>query len=160
MAATIAIAGLDRGRFAGQRNTANKLRTVRAAMALPSPDHERLRAIGRARECLFHCAPMVRRGDQRIAERRLALADRLTPSPEELHDLCRFYDRIAIDLVHACARYLGDRERAKRYPPAKGRIGRRTVGGTGGSWQVGSLSLARSSQLRTCADPSGPTKTP
>ena len=111
VAAAVAPAGLDQARFAGLRNTPNKLRTIRAAMALPSPDHERLSAIGRARECLFHCAPMPRRGGPAAAPARLALVDRLTPGEDALRDLCRFYDAVAADLLAAHAAHVRGRDR-------------------------------------------------
>ncbi len=103
VAAVVAPAGLDRAAFARQRNTANKLRTIRAAMALPSPDHDRLRTIGRTRDGLFHCAAMVRQGDATPCPRRRAHAERLTPDAAALVRLCAAYDRIAAELMAACA---------------------------------------------------------
>ena len=91
VAALVAPSGLDRDAFARQRNTPNKLRTIRRAMALPSPDHERLRAIGRNRDGLFHCAEIVRRGDGATCAtstaRRRVHAERLTPDVRELAGL-------------------------------------------------------------------------
>ncbi|WP_157215867.1 hypothetical protein [Flavisphingomonas formosensis] len=51
--------GHDGAAFARLRNTANKLRQVRAMMALASGDDERLRAIGRISACLHHCAGRI-----------------------------------------------------------------------------------------------------
>ena len=115
VAAAIEPSGLDRVAFAQQRNTANKLRTIRTVMALPSPDDRRLRAIGRDRDCLFHCAEIRRYGDRRTARqtamlpRRLAHAERLTPDLHQLRDYCRLYDRIVAELVAACAEHLRTR---------------------------------------------------
>jgi hypothetical protein len=106
-AASVAPPGIDRAAFGRQRNTANKLYALRAAMTLPSPDHERLRRIGRLRECLFHCAEIVRHGDRRVAPARIALAARILPDAAALAALCRFYERVAADLVGACAAHRG-----------------------------------------------------
>ncbi|HEX7851968.1 MAG TPA: hypothetical protein VF485_19705 [Sphingomonas sp.] len=101
----------------GQRNTANKLAAYRAAMALPNDDDRRLRALGRSRDCLFHCAGRVRRGDRRDdmtmtvgwPERpsgdmpldRVTIGQELTVTRGDLDDVCRFYRRIARDLCGA-----------------------------------------------------------
>jgi hypothetical protein len=101
----------------GQRNTANKLAAYRAAMALPNHDDRRLRALGRSRDCLFHCGGRVRRGDRRDAmtmtvgwpERlgcdapldRVTIGQELTVTRGNLDDVCRFYRRIARDLCGA-----------------------------------------------------------
>lgn len=102
----------DQAAFRRQRNTANKLRTIRAAMAMPSPDHARLRAIGRSRDCLVYCGGIVRRGDGRgemkmtagwpwtgRGDRRLGMGDRLDIGRENLAELCAFYDAVVIDLL-------------------------------------------------------------
>jgi hypothetical protein len=103
--------------FERQRNTANKYRTLRAALVLPSPDHDRLRAIGRSRDCLFHCGGIVRRGDRRgdtamtagwaraDSRRggRVSIGDRLIIDAADLTALCRFYDALAGDLLTALA---------------------------------------------------------
>jgi hypothetical protein len=115
VAAAIEPTGLDRAAFSQQRNTANKLRTIRTAMALPSPDDQRLRAIGRDRDCLFHCAEIRRYGDRRtrreaaMLPRRIAHAERLIPDTAQLSDYCRLYDRIVADLLAACAEHLRTR---------------------------------------------------
>lgn len=103
--------------FARQRNTANKYRTLRLALVLPSPDHARLRAIGRSRDCLFHCGGIVRRGDRR-GDRlmtagwarpdspgvvQIAIGERLPIAAADLVQLCRFYDALAGDLLEALA---------------------------------------------------------
>lgn len=46
-----------------EHNTANKIRSLRRRRGLASPDHERLRALGRSRDCMFHCDGLVMRGD-------------------------------------------------------------------------------------------------
>lgn len=98
--------------FRRLRNTPNKLQAVRAAMAMPSPDHARLRAIGRSRDCLFHCGGIVRRGDGRgestmtpgwfLSDRRgprLAMGDTLYIGRHHLAELCAFYDAVVADLL-------------------------------------------------------------
>lgn len=98
----------------GQRNTANKLAAYRAALALPNDDDRRLRALGRSRDCLFHCGGRVRRGDHRDAstltvgwsERpgrdapldRVTIGQQLTVTRGDLDDVCLFYRRIAHEL--------------------------------------------------------------
>ena len=51
--------------LARQRNTANKLRSLYAAMGQQSPDHARLRALGRCRDCLYYCNGVATRSDTR-----------------------------------------------------------------------------------------------
>jgi hypothetical protein len=118
VAAAIAPVGLDQARFGELRNTANKLRAIRAVMALSSPDHERMRAIGRSRDCLFHCAPIARGGDHSADPRRRGIAEQLTPGADELRDLCDFYDRIAADLLRACAVHLRRQRPASQRTPS------------------------------------------
>jgi hypothetical protein len=108
-AATLIAPDLDLSRT---RNTANKLRTFRIATGATSPEHDRLRAIGRSRDCLFHCGGIVQRGDRRGGAlmtagwppsdadsaspgRVLAIGDRLSVAPIDLDRVCRFYDAIA-----------------------------------------------------------------
>jgi hypothetical protein len=107
----------DSARFERQRNTANKYRALRAAMALPSPDHARLLAIGRSRDCLFHCGGIVRRGDRRgdrvmtagwvrpdsARAVQIAIGERLAIDAADLAQLCGFYDALAGDLLAALA---------------------------------------------------------
>jgi hypothetical protein len=98
----------------GQHNTANKLAAYRAAKSLPNHDDERLRALGRSRDCLFHCGGRVRRGDRRDAmtmtvgwpERpgydapldHVMVGEVLTVTRGDLDNICRFYRRIAREL--------------------------------------------------------------
>ena len=98
----------------GQHNTANKLSAYRAAMALPNDDDRRLRALGRSRDCLFHCGGRVRRGDRRdgmtmtvgwperpgcdVPLDRVTIGQQLTVTRGNLDDVCRFYRRIAHEL--------------------------------------------------------------
>jgi len=103
--------------FGRQRNTPNKLRAIRAAMALPSPDHARLRAIGRSRDCLFHTGGVVRRGDLRgdmmmtvgwmrpdtAHAARISQGEFLSVDAEEIAELCCFYDAVVGDLLDAFA---------------------------------------------------------
>ena len=60
-------ATLDRLR--SRRNTANKLRMLQAMLGRRHhPDHRRLRALGRSRDCLFYCDGRVRRADVRSGQ--------------------------------------------------------------------------------------------
>lgn len=101
VAALIAPAGIDRVLFAQQRNTANKLRAIRAAMALPNPDHDRLRAVGRSRNCLFHCAGIVGRNQESFDFATPIVEGRLVMTPAQLKHICRFYERVAAELLVA-----------------------------------------------------------
>lgn len=111
----------------GEYNTANKLRAFRRAVRDEDADHERLRAIGRTRECLFHCAGIVRRPDRPGGAlmttgwleawgdgtrlRRVALGESLMVSAGDLAELCRYYDGIARTLLaHAGQSPVTDRE--------------------------------------------------
>ena len=100
----------------GQRNTANKLRSLHAALGSASPHHARLRALGRSRDCLFHCDGIVRRADERGGTfmtagwppsigledaplMTVALGEALVISTIDIRRVCDFYDQIAADLV-------------------------------------------------------------
>jgi hypothetical protein len=101
----------------GQHNTANKLSAYRAAKSLPNDDDGRLRALGRSRDCLFHCGGRVRRGDRRDAMAmtvgwparsecgapldRVMVGQDLTVTRGDLDDVCLFYRRIAYELCGA-----------------------------------------------------------
>lgn len=67
VASSLGAVGHDRQAFARLRNTANKLRAVRAMMGLSSPDDRWLRAVGRLRVCLHHCRGEDRRPESRDA---------------------------------------------------------------------------------------------
>ena len=100
-----------------RRNTANKLRTLRATLGYASPDHSRLRALGRSRDCLFHCGGLVRRADSRTGSsmtmgwpsrstktatlQTLQLGSRMSLDRGDIADICRFYDRIADEQLAA-----------------------------------------------------------
>jgi hypothetical protein len=101
----------------GQRNTANKLSAYRAAKSLPNHDEARLRALGRSRDCLFHCGGRVRRGDRRDAMAmtvgwparaghdapldRVMVGQDLTVTRSDLDNVCLFYREIARALCGA-----------------------------------------------------------
>ena len=105
----------DLRRLANVRNTANKLGMIHRWLGRPADALPRLRALGRNRDCLFHCNGVVRRGDQRRAARmtvgwpadaqgdgagvQLPLGESLAVSPADLAWVCAFYDRIAGELV-------------------------------------------------------------
>ena len=97
-----------------QRNTANKLNAYRATLGLPNPDDARMRALGRSRECLFHCGGRVIRGD-RAGEpfltlgwpetpgrnaplRRVAIGQELDVQQADLADVGVFYARLGFEL--------------------------------------------------------------
>ena len=83
----------DHRAFIRQNNTPNKLGRVHRALGVASPDQDRLRAIGRARERLFHAARAARGGTRLPGQRALSA---------ELHAICLLYDRIGGELVAAC----------------------------------------------------------
>ena len=99
----------------GQRNTANKLRNLRDALGLPHEDHERLLALGRSRECLFHCGGRVSRGDNRQSRAltlgwskgegagraltRVPVGSAIVVSRADIESVCHFYRRLAEDLA-------------------------------------------------------------
>lgn len=101
-----------------RRNTANKLRMLNVTLGRDSPDHRRLRALGRSRDCFFYCGGLVRRADSRAesfmttgwpnrsveagsALMKLPLGRRLTLDHADIADICRFYDRLADELLAA-----------------------------------------------------------
>ncbi|SNS85312.1 hypothetical protein SAMN06295912_11957 [Sphingomonas laterariae] len=104
---------IDAVRVGRQRNTANKLRTLHTALGRSSPDHDRLRALGRSRDCLFYCDGVVTRSDRRhgtmmtigwpCGENQvgglIAVGERLVITPADLASVCGFYDRLGGDLV-------------------------------------------------------------
>ncbi len=109
--------GMNHGNFARLRNTPNKLRHIRQALGVacvePCADHARLRAIGKARDRLFHSAAPSHRpvglpawpdtmppgqGEQGGVQQH---AHRVSIAAELLR-VCRFYDRLASELVAAC----------------------------------------------------------
>lgn len=110
----------DLWRLAGLRNTANKLGLVYDRLGLATNDLPRLRALGRCRDCLFHCGGVVRRGDVRHAPvmtvgwpedtrgngrgMMVALGDRLPVELPDLAWICGLYNRIAGDLVEDARR--------------------------------------------------------
>ncbi|WP_234149864.1 hypothetical protein [Sphingobium sufflavum] len=60
---TMARSAADMGAIRREHNTANKIRGLRGRRGLASPDHDRLRALGRSRDCMVHCDGLVKRGD-------------------------------------------------------------------------------------------------
>ena len=109
-----ATAGLDDdalGLLRTRRNTAAKLILLHAAQGRSSPHDRRLRALGRSRDCLFYCDGLVRRADRRGGRsmtagwpaRRSPLGSRLTLHRGDLADVCRFYERVADELLAATA---------------------------------------------------------
>ncbi len=97
---------------AGERETANKLASLRAMTGAPHDDHARLTALARSRDCLFHCEGLVRRGDRRgdasmtvgwpmregAVLPRVAIGERLSLSGAELDEICGYYRAIAAQL--------------------------------------------------------------
>ena len=79
-------------------------------MLLPSPDHERLRAIGRIRACLFHCGGLIRApgllDDLEIAAGARSGFPLPGPSPARLvitaatlRSICQLYDSVGAVLM-------------------------------------------------------------
>lgn len=111
----LALPERDRARLAGAHNTARKLAIVRDRLRLANPDDAALRSIGRVRDCLFHTAGIVRAGGPRSiptagwahpdapppAPARLPTGLRIDVTATDLGRICRFYDRIADDLMEA-----------------------------------------------------------
>jgi len=96
----------DRAAFGRIRNTSNKLSMINEIMGRPSPQCERLRAIGRSRACLFYNAGIVRRGDERDGTimtagwllRAYDIGEILSFTPNDLSEICEFYEDLATDL--------------------------------------------------------------
>jgi hypothetical protein len=100
-----------------ERNTANKVARLRRTLGVPDPDRAQLLALGRTRDCLFHCGGLVRRPDARggkvmtlgwhgaggQALRRVALGERLEPSARDLRELCDYYRALAGRLLNEAA---------------------------------------------------------
>jgi hypothetical protein len=103
-----------------ERNTANKLRALFPDSAEPRGEHARLRALGRARDCLFYCGGMVTRGDASGSTwltvgwsdardragplSRFRVGERLAITGEDVADICHFYLAIATRLTAATTR--------------------------------------------------------
>lgn len=95
-------------------NTANKVARLRQHLGLADPDRDRLLALARTRDCLFHCGGLVRRPDARggaamtiawygaggTGLRRVALGERLEVSAPELLEICHYYRALAATLVN------------------------------------------------------------
>ena len=100
--------------FTHQRNTANKFTADDFQYRHSLADYERLRALGRSRECLFHCQGRVLRGDRADAERmtagwpeipgtvtplrRFALGSEMSVSQQDLADVAVFYRRLGEEI--------------------------------------------------------------
>ena len=98
-----------------ERNTANKLRALLPLFDQPEGEHARLRALGRARDCLFYCGGMVTRGDVTGSRwltvgwsdaldrtgplRRFSVGAPLVITGEDVADICGFYLSIAARLA-------------------------------------------------------------
>ena len=94
-----------------ERNTANKVRALRTGSVRPDAEHARLRALGRARDCLFHCSGMVTRGDVAGSPwltvgwadapdragplKQFPVGEQLIISADDVADVCDFYLSIA-----------------------------------------------------------------
>jgi len=105
---------LGRPAFPGQRNTANKLNGLYASFGLAPRDDARMRALGRSRECLFHCDGRVLRGDLRDGVRLtlgwpevpgtdsplrcVAIGETMVVAREDLADIAAFYRRLGSEL--------------------------------------------------------------
>lgn len=94
-----------------QRNTAVRLRQLRAVSTVVQDDHDRLIALGRSRYCLFHCNGIARHGDAYDPAtmllgwpdrpgadqplRRVPLGHRFALGPDNLESVGLFYMRLA-----------------------------------------------------------------
>ena len=98
----------DRAAFGRQRNAANKLRAFHRIAGLDAPDGERLRAIGRVRDCLHHCRGIVH--DEAVhadlhfasatpASDRMSDTPRLSISFDALARICQFYGETGTGLM-------------------------------------------------------------
>ncbi|WP_380874512.1 hypothetical protein [Sphingomonas sp. DBB INV C78] len=131
---------IDTVAFARRRNTAGKIAMIRRSMGLPHPDHERLRAMGRTRDCLFHCGGVVRRASYAGTRTMIAgwppgtaaakapglvlqLGDRLEVTPLDLARACQFYHDIADTIVADTKIFIGWIE----FPASSGYIGNAIV---------------------------------
>lgn len=123
-----------------RRNSADQLRSLRAAMALDDGDHARLKAFGRTRECLFHCGGSVRRGDARHGAmlttgwleptglRRVTVGGELAVSGADIAEACGYYEDLAARLLAEAALYLAARLEAVPADGPRGRMGRNELG--------------------------------
>lgn len=100
-----------------ERNTANKLRALLTGAAQPGGEHARLRALGRARDCLFYCSGMVTRGDVAGSPwltvgwadapdrsgplKQFRVGEQLIITADDVADVCDFYLSIATRLVRS-----------------------------------------------------------
>ncbi|MDQ0251521.1 hypothetical protein J2W22_003609 [Sphingomonas kyeonggiensis] len=96
-----------------ERHTANLVARLRETLGVADPDRARLLALGRTRDCLFHCGGLVRRGDARGGAvmtigwhgagggtlLRVAVGERLDPSARQLLDICLYYRALAAALL-------------------------------------------------------------
>jgi len=99
-AGALAPTSFDHRGFARRHNTANKLRDIRALMNLGSPDHERLRAIGRLREQFRRGGPACRQkffGSVAALNRSYPASDEAVFVPADLAAICQFYAVTAQD---------------------------------------------------------------
>jgi hypothetical protein len=120
VAATIDLGETELHFLRGRTNTANKLGLINAALTRDHPDHARLRALGRSRDCLFLGDGLVRRADERHGSSMtagwpasgggedgvmmtMAIGSRLEADMIDIDRVCRFYGRLADDLLAACA---------------------------------------------------------
>ena len=94
-----------------QRNTANKLQAFWRDIGVTSDGHARLRALGRSRDCLFHCDGIARRADVgNVGVMTLGWPDengllQIAPlgspiivKPADLQNVRAFYGQLADDL--------------------------------------------------------------
>lgn len=98
----------------GQRNTANKLQEFWSNIGVLSGGHVQLRALGRSRDCLFHCDGIARRADVGSARvmtlgwpdengllQVAPLGSPIIVKPADLQNVRAFYGQLADDLHFA-----------------------------------------------------------
>lgn len=100
------------GYFPPQRNTAAKYARLCTLLAQPNPEDDRLRAIGRSRNCLFYTGGIVRLTDRRDDGvmtagwpgtdgelRRFPLGATMTFGKDDMHSVCNFLDQLSRKLL-------------------------------------------------------------
>lgn len=116
-----------------ERNTANRIARLRHALGVADPDRARLLALGRTRDCLFHCGGLVRRGDDRRAAAltvgwhgggpalwRVAVGGRLEPSATDLLEICHYYRGLALRLFNEAGVMMPAPRSTPETPPSPG----------------------------------------
>jgi hypothetical protein len=108
-----------------ERNTANKVARLRELLGLADPDRARLIALGRMRDCLFHCGGLVRRGGAMPVPglgREVAMGERIELSAAELLEICLYYRALALRLFNEAGVVVPGRRSIRETPPLPGSV--------------------------------------